>query len=185
MRWLLLLVGAALTSGSGFLLGLDAAARWRARPVRLAELSAALSFLETEMAVGRTPLPQAARHVAALAGETPTAAFFRSLADGLMRGEAGAEAWRRAGAGLAPGRPPWFLLRRQLILEERADLEPFLLLGEVIGASDLTDQLRQLALTRERLASRERQAAAAAERLAPLCRYTGLAGGLIIALLLV
>ncbi|MGE5507996.1 MAG: hypothetical protein ACM3RP_05900 [Chitinophagales bacterium] len=185
MRWALALLGAALTTGSGLLLGLEAAARWRARPARLAQLAAALALLETEMAVGRTPLPEAARHVAGLAGGSEAAAFFRRLADGLRRGQPGAAAWRDAGGLLRPGEPPWFLFRTQLAAEEEADLEPFLLLGEVIGATDLADQLKHLALARERLSARERQAVAAADRLAPVCRYAGLAAGLLVALVLV
>lgn len=167
------------------LLGLEAASRWRARAGRLAELAAVLSLLETEMAVGRTPLPAAARHVATLATGPATAAFFRRLAEGLAQGQPGAVAWRRSGEALRPGNQPWFLFRRQLAVEEAADLEPFLILGEVIGATDLADQLKHLGLARERLASRERQAAATADRLAPVCRYAGLAGGLVIVLLLV
>lgn len=184
MLWWLKWAGAALTTGAGALIGLELAGRWSRRPRRLAGFRTALTLLETEMVVGRTPLPEAAERVAALAPDE-AARFFRELAEGLRRGLPASEAWRRAVSSLPVGPAESFPPAAQLRREERADLGPLSLLGEVIGLTDLTDQLKHLQLARERLGEREREASAAAGRFAPLCRYLGLAVGLLVALLLI
>ncbi|MDI6870015.1 MAG: stage III sporulation protein AB [Bacillota bacterium] len=184
--WWIKATGALLTVGAGTLLGLEVAARWARRPRRVGELRSALALLESEMAVGRTPLPEAAARVAALAPGTEAAGFFHRLAADLKAGAPAAAAWRRA-AGTLAGESDRviLLLAPRLHREEAADLEPFALLGGVIGTTGLDDQLKHLALARERLANREREAAAEAARLVPLYRYAGLASGLLLALLLV
>lgn len=178
-------VGALLTVGAGTALGLDVAARWAQRPRRVSHLRSALALLETEMAVGRTPLPEAADRVARLAPGREVPDFFVRLAAELRGGATADAAWRRAALTLTGNRPEAPGLLSRLAQEEAADLEPFTFLGGVIGASDLADQLKHLALAKERLAARERQAAADAGRLVPLCRYAGLAAGAVVALLLI
>lgn len=182
--WWIKAAGAALTVGGGAFLGLEVAARWARRPHRLAELRSALALLETEMAVGRTPLPEAAARVAALAPGPEVAGFFCRLAADLQAGEPADGAWRRRAAELTGMDRAVDLLARRLRQEEAADLEPFAFLGGVIGATGLDDQLKHLQLARERLAGRERQADAEAARLVPLYRYAGVAAGLLVALLL-
>lgn len=177
-------LGAVLTVGAGAALGLEVAGRYSRRPRRLAEFRAALALLETEMAVGRTPLPQAAAHVAALAAGPEVAGFFRRLAEDLSGGTPAGAAWTTALADLPAGQAESSWLRLRLGREEAADLEPFALLGGVIGATDLADQQKHLALARERLAGREAQALEEARRLTPIYRYAGLAAGLLVALLL-
>jgi stage III sporulation protein AB len=178
-------VGALCTVAAGTAGGWELAARWVARARRLADLRSALALLETEMAVGRTPLPEAAAHVAALAPGSAVAHFFRDVAGELARGEPADRAWRASAAALRPTPDGLGQLSPQLGAEEAADLEPLLLLAGVIGATDLADQLKHLGLARERLAGREAQAAEVARRLAPVYRYAGLAVGVLVALLLV
>ncbi|MGE5552794.1 MAG: hypothetical protein ACM3XZ_02580 [Betaproteobacteria bacterium] len=183
--WWLKAMGVLLTVGAGALLGLEVAARWGRRPRRLLELRSALALLETEMTVGRTPLPEAAEHVASLAPGVEVERFFHQLALDLKAGESAEVAWRRGAEGLIPTDQTLVLLARRLTREEAADLEPFVLLGGVIGATGLDDQLKHLQLARERLAGRERLATEEAARLVPLYRYAGVAAGLLVALLLV
>jgi stage III sporulation protein AB len=182
--WWLKAAGAVFTVGGGALLGFEVAARWARRPRRLAGLRSALALLETEIAVGRTPLPEAAGRIAALVADPEVARFFRRLAADLRAGEPADEAWRRRAVGLTGTDRVVDLLVRRLRQEEAADLDPFAFLGGVIGATGLDDQLKHLQLAQERLAARERQAEAEAVRLAPLYRYAGAAGGLLVVLLL-
>lgn len=174
-----------MTAGAGAALGVVVALRWSERPRRLSGLRSALALLETEMAVGRTPLPQAAERVAALASEGKAAEFFGRLAGHLQAGMPAEQAWGEAAAHLAEADPVARLLAPRVEREAEADLEAFIFLGHVIGTSDLADQLKHLGLARERLAGRERQAAEEAARLAPLCRYAGLSAGLLLVLLLI
>ncbi len=184
--WWIKAAGALLTMGTTALLGVDVAARWGRRPRRLGEFRSALVLLETEMAVGRTPLPDAAARVAALVPGSDAAGFFHRLACALSAGAPADAAWRRAAEDLVAGEDQGVtLLAPRLRREEAADLEPFIFLGGVIGATGLDDQLKHLQLARERLADRECRAAAEAARLVPLYRYAGLAAGLLVVLLLV
>ncbi|HHW14273.1 MAG TPA: hypothetical protein GXX28_04970, partial [Firmicutes bacterium] len=145
----------------------------------------ALALLETEMAVGRTPLPQAAERVAQSAPGPEAGSFFQRLAAQLTAGLPAEIAWRNAAAEVARGDEEAYLVAPGLRAREAEDLEPLALLGGVIGATDLSDQLKHLALARERLANREAQAAEEARRLVPVFRYGGLAAGLLLTLLLV
>lgn len=177
--------GALLTVTAGAALGWKAAGRWERRPRRLAEFRSALALLETEMAVGRTPLPRAAGQVARSVSGPAAAPFFRRLAAELTAGLPSDAAWRAALAEVARGDAEAYFVAPGLRAREVEDLEPVALLGGVIGATDLADQLKHLALARERLANRETQAAEEARRMGPVFRYGGLAAGLLLTLLLV
>ncbi len=177
--------GALLTVAAGAALGLKAAGRWERRPRRLSEFRSALALLETEMAVGRTPLPRAADRVARSAVGAAASAFFQRLAVDLTAGTPAEVAWRNALAEAARGDAEAYFVAPGLRSREAEDLEPVALLGGVIGATDLADQLKHLALARERLAHREAEAAEEARRMGPVFRYGGVAAGLLLTLLLV
>lgn len=173
--WIALkLLGSALVLASGGYLGVEMASSYRRRPRELAALRAGLQLLETEIVYGATPLPTALRRVAlgleGVAGDL----FQRAgliLAHG--RGITGGEGWVRALEEVYP---------RSALTRE--DLEALRLLAPSLGASDRGDQVKHLALCRERLAHLEEQAKDQSSRYGRVWGYGGLLTGLLVVLVL-
>lgn len=169
--WWLRLCGAALVAGAGALAGWQAAAPLARRPAELRELAAALALLETEVAFGLTPLPEALARAAGagrLAGHILGQAA-AAVAAGALPGEALAQAVAAAFPTSALRDP---------------DRQALLALAAVLGASDRDDQVRHLRLCRERLLAAEAAAEADRRRSERLYRTVGALAGAAAAILL-
>lgn len=166
--------------GSGLLIlattafGAIVAANYARRPVELRLCAAGLEHLETQIGYATTPLPEALPQVARdLRG--PVARLFRLTARELASGKGltAGEAWKIAIERVWPG-----------TALDRSDRESLAALAPHLGASDRADQVKHLALARQRLTT----AAAEAERLAAregkLWRNLGVLGGVALALIL-
>lgn len=158
------------TGGSGLLV----ASNYRRRPRELAALRSGLQLLETEIVYGATPLPQAL-HQVATGLEGTAAALYDEAAAGLAGGQGitASEGWGRALQRVYPA---------SALLAE--DLEALRLLGLSLGGSDRQDQVKHLALCRERLGHLEGQARERAQRYAQVWSYAGVLTGLLIVLVL-
>ncbi|MCL5676368.1 MAG: stage III sporulation protein AB [Firmicutes bacterium] len=174
MIWLKLLGSALVLLSSGYL-GLQMASAYRRRPRELAALRSGLQLLETEIVYGATPLPAALRQVAAgldgTAGE-----LFQKAGQTLSRGRGitGGEGWSRALGEVYP---------YSALTPE--DLGALRLLGVSLGASDRADQVKHLALCRERLAHLEEQAKDRDRRYSRVWSYAGFLTGLLVVLVLI
>ncbi len=140
----------------------------------MAALRSGLQLLETEIVYGATPLPQALRQVAA-GLEGTAASLYGTAAAGLTegRGITASEGWGRALETVYPA---------SALLPE--DLEALRLLGFNLGGSDRQDQVKHLALCRERLAHLEGLARDRAQRYAGVWSYAGVLVGLLVVLVL-
>lgn len=159
--------------GSGLILGVTTYAGWQIaqayarRPRHLRDLQTALAVLQTEVEYAATPLPQALSVAGRSTGE-PVGALFTRAAERI-----------RAGGGLLPGdalRGSLEDLSERTALQ-RQDLDVLLALAPVLGASGRSDQIRHLALARERLAREEEQAREERERYERLARSAGVLVG--------
>ncbi|MEW6397557.1 MAG: stage III sporulation protein AB [Bacillota bacterium] len=156
------LLGAVLLLLAGAGTGWQFAARLGQRVKELGSLGLALRVLEREVTVGATPLPVALERSAQVAG--PSVADLLGHAAGRLSDGSGctaSQAWEEACA------------RTPLCLTV-ADLEVLRGLGVTLGTSGRADQARHIALTRERLATREQSAREEAERQGKLYRYLGI-----------
>ncbi len=133
------LVGAVLILISGAALGLQVAARRRARAETLRELCASLEQACAELEAANLPLPALLERLAKQSGEA-SAGFFRHLCAGL------------APAGETSFQELWETAvheeLKQLRERERQDL---LRLGTVLGRYDLDSQLEAIRLCRASL----------------------------------
>lgn len=167
------LLGAALVVGSAALIGNTVARNYSERPLQLAEIASAFAVLETEISYARTPLSDAlARACGARRGVA--AHMFRQAArligsGELVPGDAWETAVRRAYASSA------------LAPEDRDVLLAF---GANLGSCGAEDQLRHVALARERLRANEAAARDEASRMARMWRYLGVTVGAMVAILL-
>ncbi len=167
------LIGASLVIGSAMLVGNAVARSHEDRPRELAGIGHALAALETEISYARTPLKEAlersARASGGLAAEMFRAAAKLLASDELTPADAWGAAVREAYArsGLAP-----------------EDRDALLAFGVTLGACSAQDQLRHIALVRERLRANEAGAREHAERTGRMWRYLGATVGAMIVLLL-
>jgi stage III sporulation protein AB len=168
-------LGAGLVMGTAAWLGYRLAGRLLGRPRQLRALQTGLSVLQTEIEWGAIPLPEALRS-AAQAAEGPSGSLLRQVADAIQKG-----------GGTAPGEA----LRSALVAVgpdtclSPEDLAILGALAPTLGATGRTDQIRHLALARERLAGAEALARAEAERYERLARWGPVLIGAAIVLVLI
>ncbi len=161
----------AAASAVGYLV----AAAYTRRPAELRQLQSALQMLETEIGYGATPLPEAFYRISRLSA-APVGTIFAAARDSL-----------RAGQGMTAGEA-WVMAVRQvygataLTETDRTILEDF---GASLGASDRTDQLKHLHLTREQLRQEELKASESAGRQARLWLYLGPLSGLALCIIII
>lgn len=169
------LLGSGLIILASTAFGWMVAANYARRPTELRLCADGLELLETQIGYAATPLPEALPRVAA-ALRGPVARLFsltaRALASG--RGLTAGEAWRAAIDRV------W---ARTALTE--ADRDLLVALGPHLGASDREDQVKHLALARQRLTAACAEAEELAAREGKLWRNLGALAGLAIALVLV
>jgi stage III sporulation protein AB len=169
------LAGAVLIVGCTSYAGWQVAGRYARRPAHLRDVATALAVLQTEVEYGATPLPEALIR-AAQSGGAAVGPLFADTArrmgagGGITPGEAMRAAWQEGAAAtaLAP-----------------SDVGVVLSLAEVLGASGRADQVRHLALARERLAGEEARAQEERARYERLARYLGVLSGAALVLILI
>jgi stage III sporulation protein AB len=149
------------------------AANYIHRPRQLRSLQVGLQMLETEINYTGTSLPEALERVAARLDE-PIASLFRRAAEDFLQGDGDpfAYVWEDVWQGA-----------RDLLALSSQDGEILQNLGQVIGRSDLDDQLKHLSLIRAQLHQEERAAIEERDRNVKLWNYLGFAGGLALVLL--
>lgn len=172
---LLKLLGSSLIVLATTTFGWLVAANYARRPVELRLCVAGLELLETQIGYAATPLPEALPRVAA-ALRPPIARLFsltaRALGSG--RGLTAGEAWEAALERVWP---------RTALTDSDRDL--LVALGPHLGASDREDQVKHLALARQRLSAACAEAESLAAREGRLWRNLGALAGLAIALVLI
>ena len=170
---MLKLAGALLLVAAGALLGWMHAGRLAERPAQIRRLVRLLSQLETDIAYGLTPLPEAFGRIGRQATE-PLASLFRTAAVRLERdGMAAPEAWRAALDSV------W-----ELTAMKNAEKEIMLSLGNTLGATDRDDQVRHLRLAVKQLESLEPEAVEEQRRYEKMWKSLGLLGGALVAVIL-
>jgi stage III sporulation protein AB len=167
------IVGAVLVVGSSGVIGNVVARGYSERPRQLAELISAFTLLETEISYAKTPLSEAlvrsGGYRNCIAGK-----MFEMASCIIASGDQSpGQAWEAA-VGYAYS-------ISALTSEDRDALLAF---GAKLGSCNSTDQLRHIALVRERLRRSEAQAREKAEQTARMWRYLGLTVGAMITLLL-
>lgn len=169
------LAGAALVLGSTTFVGWQAAGRYARRPREIRMLHTALAVLQTEVEYGATPLPEALTAAGESAGE-PVGAIFRSAVRRL-----------REGGGITPGEALTAAIEEAAPATAlaKADLAVLLALAPVLGASGRDDQVRHLALARERMAGQEAQAQEERTKYERLARYAGVLTGAALVLIFI
>lgn len=167
--------GALVILGASSYAGWHVAQGYARRPGHLRDLQTALAVLQTEVEYGATPLPAALRSAAVATGPAVAPIFV------------GAAARLGSGAGVTPGEA-----LREALAEEAAasalrpeDLDVLRALAGTLGASGREDQVRHLALARERLAGLEAQAQEQRTRYEKLARYVGVLSGAALVLILI
>jgi stage III sporulation protein AB len=168
------LIGGALIVSCTSYMGYQIGGKYARRPQELRDLQTALAVLQTEIDYGATPLPEALL-AAARAGGDAVGPLFAASAAGLAAGGGATpgEAMRAAMADWAPS----------TALKED-DLAVIDALAGVLGASGRADQVRHLALARERLAGEEARAAEERAKYEKLSRYMGVLSGAALVLIL-
>lgn len=144
------------------------------RTEELRQLRGALSFLETEITYGTTPLHEALRQI----GEReagPVGLFFSRVAERLCKkdGTSAFDCWQNV----------LFRMKTELSLLER-DRHIMLRLGQKLGLSDKGDQLHHLRLAQANLEIEEAQAMKEQEKYEKMCRSLGVLVGALLVILL-
>jgi len=168
------LIGGMLICGATSYAGWQIGGNYARRPAQLRDLQTALAVLQTEVEYGATPLPEALRNAAGATGPAVAPLFWRT-AERLV-----------AGGGITPGDAMRAVLAEGLegTALKPEDLHVMGILAGVLGASGREDQVRHLALARERLSGLEAQAADQRSRYEKLARYAGVLSGAAIVLIL-
>jgi len=171
---MLKLIGAMLVVGAAALIGFTMALHYRRRPQQIRQLMHALQRLETEIAYGLTPLPEAFQSIARQIAD-PLAALFRRAAERLLAADGAPtrdiwsetvnEVWKRTSLG-APER------------------EAVLQLGGVLGLSDRDDQIKHLRLAVGQLAAEEEQSREEHRRYGKMWKSLGVLIGALIVILM-
>jgi stage III sporulation protein AB len=167
------LSGALLTVLACGWVGLIVAKNYRNRPWELRYLGSALQMLETEIVYASTPLPEALKKIAERV-EFPVAFLFEVASTTLKTGEGGTadEAWITA--------VNKFMQVSSLI---KIDLDILISFGHSLGASDKSEQVKILQLTREQLKHQEISAEAERMKNEQIWRLFGFLIGLVIVFL--
>lgn len=170
---MLKLFGALLLVGAGTLLGLMHARRLADRPAQIRRLVRILNQLETEIAFGYTPLPEALERIGRQAAE-PLSSLFREAEERLRRDELAVfEAWQTA-VERSWGNTAMKNSEKEILLQ----------LGNTLGATDRDDQTRHLRLAARQLESLEPEAAEEQRKYEKMWKSLGLLGGALIAVIL-
>lgn len=170
---MLKLFGALLLVGAGTLLGLMHARRLADRPAQIRRLVRILNQLETEIAFGYTPLPEALGRIGRQAAE-PLSSLFREAEERLRRDELAVfEAWQTA-VERSWGNSAMKNSEKEILLQ----------LGNTLGATDRDDQTRHLRLAARQLESLEPEAAEEQRKYEKMWKSLGLLGGALIAVIL-
>ncbi len=164
------LLGAVLVVGSSGVIGNVVASSYSERPRQLSELISGFTLLETEISYAKTPLSEALMRArgqkCSVAGR-----IFETASHIIASGDQSpGQAWETAVRCTYPV--------SALTSEDRDALLAF---GGKLGSCSSTDQLRHIALVRERLRANEVKARDKAIETARMWRYLGLTVGAMIA----
>jgi stage III sporulation protein AB len=171
---MLKLTGAILVIAAGTLLGFYQASILAKRPRQIRQASNALQRLETEIAYGLTPLPDALSFVGQQTPE-PLAGFYREAA-GLMsipNGGSARESWQRALQStwhrtvMKPG-------TREIMSE----------LGGTLGVSNREEQIKHIRLAVKQLQGEEESAREEQARYENMWRSLGFLTGALVVILI-
>ena len=167
------LLGAVLVVGSFGVIGSVIASGYSERPRQLSALISGLALLETEISYSRTPLSEALIRAKGQKG-TVAGRLFEIAACIIAEGDLSpGQAWEAAVRCIYPF--------SALTPEDR---EALLAFGSKLGSCSTADQLKQIALVKERLKANETCAREKASETARMWRYLGLTVGAMITLML-
>lgn len=171
---MLKLLGAALIVLAGAMIGHIKARRLADRPAQIRRFIRVLQQLETEIAYGFTPLPEALFKLAHQTAE-PFATLFADIAANLRSGSGLTvkEAWEQA----VKERWPYTAM-------QEGEQDILLQLGSSLGTTDREDQLKHLRLTSSQLGSMESEAAEEQRRFEKMWRSLGVLGGALIVVMM-
>ena len=150
------------------------ARRYVRRTEELRQLRGALSFLETEITYGATPLHQACRHI----GERetgPVGRFFNLVSEHLCKadGTSAFDCWKQE----------LFEMKNELAIRER-DRLILHRLGQKLGLSDKSDQVHHLRLAQANLETEEIHANKEQEKYEKMYRTLGVLAGALLVILM-
>ncbi|NLJ60336.1 MAG: stage III sporulation protein AB [Firmicutes bacterium] len=167
------LLGAVLVVGSSGVIGNVVAGGYSDRPKQLSELISAFTLLETEISYTKTPLSEALMRAGGRKGSIARR-IFEMAAHMIASGDVG------------PGQAWETVVRHIYSISALTseDRDALLAFGAKLGSLSSADQLRHIALVRERLRANEMNARDKASETARMWRYLGLTVGAMIALLL-
>jgi stage III sporulation protein AB len=165
------LIGALCVLFAGTALGFSISARYADRPKQLRLMLHALQRLETEIAYGRTPLPEALARIAEQMGE-PLAALFRNAAAQMDGTRPTDEAWRNAVQAC------W----KQTAMKA-PEQDVLIRLGQSLGGSDSEDQIKHLRLAMRMLKMEEENAAEDQRKYAKMWKSLGVLCGALVVIL--
>ena len=167
------IAGVVLVVGASGVIGNIVARGYSERPRQLAELISAFTLLETEISYAKTPLSEALLRSGGCKNSV-VGRMFKTASSQIASGDQSpGQAWEVA-VGYAYS-------VSALTPEDRDALLAF---GAKLGSCNSTDQLKHIALVRERLRRSEVHARERAEQTARMWRYLGITIGAMIALLL-
>lgn len=170
---MLKLIGSILVVISCGILGMELGKNFARRTEELRQMQYAFQALETEIAYGATPLPQAMQMVA---GQTngPVSEVFLSTVAELAKGEGqtAGEAWEGA-----------LKLKEEKMLLNHSDLAILRQFGQGLGASDREDQMKRLKMLRMQLEGREQLAETDRQKFQKVWQSLGWSVGLVITML--
>lgn len=171
---MLKLVGAALILFAGTMIGFVQAARFAQRPRQIRQLIHALQRLETEIGYGQTPLPDALARIAS-ALTAPVSSLFAETSARLASGsgETVRDCWERA---VRAGWPATSM--------REPERDTLLRLGETLGGSGASDQLKHLKLAAHQLQAEELAAREDQRRYEKLCRSLGVLTAALVVILM-
>ena len=167
------LLGAVLVVGSSGVIGNVVARGYSERPRQLSELISGFTLLETEISYAKTPLSEALMRAGGRKGSDARRIFETASHIIASGNQSPGQAWETAVTVISPV--------SALTTEDRDALLAF---GAKLGSCTSTDQLRHIALVRERLRANEMKARDKASETARMWRYLGLSVGAMIALML-
>ncbi|MDF2720411.1 MAG: Sporulation stage protein [Paenibacillus sp.] len=171
---MLKLIGAILIMLAATLFGFIQAGQFARRPRQIRQLVSALQRLETEMAYGHTPLPEALRRIAGQL-EAQLAAMFVAAAEPLesATGKTAGESWRDAVSTIG----------KQTALSAN-DRDILSQLSYTLGISDREDQSKHLRLAVSLLQAEEQAAWDDQRRYEKMWKSLGVLGGAFIVILM-
>ncbi|ABO49592.1 stage III sporulation protein AB [Desulforamulus reducens MI-1] len=172
---MLKIIGAAVVVFFCTLIGMTVASGYSRRPGEIRALLNALQILETEIAYGATPLPDAMTSVAERCDPRVALLFSRAGTELMsMRGITAREAWQTALSQYYP--------KSSIAKTDRAILVE---LGTSLGMSDREDQIKHLVLAKEQLKLEHAKAEEASLKNTKVYHYLGFLGGLTVVLILI